>query len=113
MRLRRWLDISDIELIKKIIPTLTFKFPYSPEEYEKNLYLENYHCHKDFSNTSTPDCAESINAYAERIHEFGAKCLYSGEHGSQGNQFQVYKVAESEHLKYIHSSEDTGNYSYI
>lgn len=105
MRLRRWLDISDIELIKKIIPTLTFKFPYSPEEYEKNLYLENYHCHKDFSNTSTPDCAESINAYAERIHEFGTKCLYSGEHGSQGNQFQVYKVAESEHLKYIHSSE--------
>lgn len=105
MRLRRWLDISDIELIKKIIPTLTFKFPYSPEEYEKNLYLENYHCHKDFSNTSTPDCAESINAYAERIHEFDAKCLYSGEHGSQGNQFQVYKVAESEHLKYIHSSE--------
>lgn len=96
---------NDIELIKKIIPTLTFKFPYSPEEYEKNLYLENYHCHKDFSNTSTPDCAESINAYAERIHEFGSKCLYSGEHGSQGNQFQVYKVAESEHLKYIHSSE--------
>jgi DNA polymerase III alpha subunit len=104
-RLRRWLDISDIELIKKIIPTLTFKFPYSPKEYEKNLYLENYHCHKDFSNTSTPDCAELINAYADRVHEFGAKCLYSGEHGSQGNQFQVYKVAESEHLKYIHSSE--------
>ena len=71
----------------------------------KNLYLENYHCHKDFSNTSTPDCAESINAYADRVHEFGTKCLYSGEHGSQGNQFQVYKVAESEHLKYIHSSE--------
>lgn len=105
MRLRRWLDISDIELVKKIIPTLTFKFPYSAEDYVKNLYLENYHCHKDFSNTSTPDCAESINAYADRVHEFGTKCLYSGEHGSQGNQFQVYKVAESEHLKYIHSSE--------
>lgn len=105
MRLRRRLDISDIELVKKIIPTLTFKFPYSAEDYVKNLYLENYHCHKDFSNTSTPDCAESINAYADRVHEFGTKCLYSGEHGSQGNQFQVYKVAESEHLKYIHSSE--------
>lgn len=105
MRLRRWLDISDIELVKKIISTLTFKFPYSAEDYVKNLYLENYHCHKDFSNTSTPDCAESINAYADRVHEFGTKCLYSGEHGSQGNQFQVYKVAESEHLKYIHSSE--------
>lgn len=105
MRLRRWLDISDIELVKKIIPTLTFKFPYSAEDYVKNLYLENYHCHKDFSNTSTPDCAESINTYADRVHEFGTKCLYSGEHGSQGNQFQVYKVAEREHLKYIHSSE--------
>ena len=105
MKLRRWIDISDIELVKKIIPTLTFKFPYSAEDYVKNLYLENYHCHKDFSNTSTPDCAESINAYADRVHEFGTKCLYSGEHGSQGNQFQVYKVAESEHLKYIHSSE--------
>ena len=105
MRLRRWLNISDIELVKKIISTLTFKFPYSAEDYVKNLYLENYHCHKDFSNTSTPDCAESINAYADRVHEFGTKCLYSGEHGSQGNQFQVYKVAESEHLKYIHSSE--------
>lgn len=105
MRLRRWIAISDIELIKKIIPTLTFKFPYSAEDYVKNLYLENYHCHKDFSNTSTPDCAELINVYADRVHEFGAKCLYSGEHGSQGNQFQVYKVAESEHLKYIHSSE--------
>lgn len=69
------------------------------------MYLENYHCHKDFSNTSTPDCAESIENYASRIHEFGAKCLYSGEHGSQGNQFLVYKVAENEKLKYVHSSE--------
>ena len=31
--------------------------------------------------------------------------MFSGEHGSQGNQFQVYKVAENEKLKYIHSSE--------
>ena len=84
---------------------MNFKFPYSAEEYAKYLYLENYHCHKDFSNTSTPDCAESIENYAKRVHEFNAKCLFSGEHGSQGNQFQVYKVAENEKLKYIHSSE--------
>lgn len=97
--------IEYLKLIEKIIPTLNFKFPYSAEEYAKNLYLENYHCHKDFSNTSTPDCAESIENYAKRVHEFNTKCLFSGEHGSQGNQFQVYKVAESEKLKYIHSSE--------
>lgn len=93
------------ELISKIIPTLTFDFPYSEEEYIKNLYLENYHCHKDFSNVSTTDCAEPIENYAKRVHEFGTKCLFSGEHGTQGNQFQVYKVAEQENLKYIHSSE--------
>lgn len=84
---------------------MNFKFPYSAEEYAKYLYLENYHCHKDFSNTSTPDCAESIENYAKRVHEFNTKCLFSGEHGSQGNQFQVYKIAENEKLKYIHSSE--------
>ena len=84
---------------------MNFKFPYSAEEYAKYLYLENYHCHKDFSNTSTPDCAESIENYAKRVHEFNTKCLFSGEHGSQGNQFQVYKVAENEKLKYVHSSE--------
>lgn len=93
------------ELIKKIIPTLSFDFPYSANDYGKNLYLENYHCHKDFSNTATPDCAESIENFAKRVKKFHAKCLYSGEHGSQGNQFQVYKVAESENLKYIHSTE--------
>ena len=105
MKLGRWLNISDLQLIKQIIPSLTFKFPYSAEDYGKKLYLENYHCHKDFSNTSTPDCGELMNAYVDRIHEFGTKCLYSGEHGSQGNQFQVYKVAKNENLKYIHSSE--------
>jgi len=92
-------------LIEKIIPTLNFKFPYTVDDYAENLYLENYHCHKDFSNTSTPDCAESIENYAKRVKELGAKCLYSGEHGSQGNQFHVYKVAESSQLKYIHSTE--------
>lgn len=93
------------ELIKKIIPTLKFRFPYSVEDYVKNFYLENYHCHKDFSNTSTADCAESVENYAKRIKEFNSKCLYSGEHGSQGNQFLVYTVAEKEKLKYRHSSE--------
>ena len=97
--------MSYIELIKKIIPTLNFKFPYESEDYANNLYLENYHCHKDFSNAIQIDCAEPIENYAKRVHEFGTKCLYSGEHGSQGNQFHVYKVAENEGLKYVHSTE--------
>lgn len=94
-----------LELIKQIIPTLRFEFPYSAEDYAEHLYFENYHCHKDFSNTSTPDCAETISAYAKRNQELGGKCLFSGEHGSQGNQFLVYKTAEKSNQKYRHSTE--------
>lgn len=81
-------------LIEKIIPTLHFKFPYDVDDYAKNLYFENYHCHKDFSNTIVADSGDSIEQYANRCHELNAKCLFSGEHGSQGNQFHVYSIAE-------------------
>jgi len=93
------------KLIEKIIPNLKFNFPYSVEDYAENLYLENYHCHKDFSNTSTPDCGESLKEYVKRIKEFGSKCLFSAEHGTQGNQFEVYTLAEKEKLRYRHSTE--------
>ena len=93
------------KIIQEIIPTLNFKFPYSIDDYSNNLYLENYHCHKDFSNTSTPDCGESIENYVSQIKQFNTKCVFSGEHGSQGNQFYVYKIAEQEGLKYRHSCE--------
>lgn len=95
----------DKQLVKKIMSSLTFKFPYTLEDYCENLYLENYHCHKDFSNTAVADSPSSISDYAKRIKELNAKCLYSGEHGNQGNQFEVYECAEKNELKYIHSSE--------
>ena len=94
-----------IDLVKEIIPTLRFKFPYSPEEYAEHLYFENYHCHKDFSNTLIADSGEPIENYAKRTLFLGGKCLFSGEHGSQGNQFHVYNVAEKNKLKYRHSTE--------
>lgn len=93
------------QLIQQIIPTLRFPFPYSVDDYVEHLYMENYHCHKDFSNVSTPDCAESIENYAEQTLKYQGKCLFSGEHGNQGNQFKVYKCAEEYHLKYRHSCE--------
>lgn len=98
------MDIT-IQMIKDIIPKLSFKFPYSPEEYLNSLYLENYHCHKDFSNVSTADSAESLENYVKKIKEFGAKCLYSGDHGNQGDQFLTYKLSEENQLKYRHSAE--------
>lgn len=95
----------DKVLIKQIIPKLNFSFPYEVDDYVEHLYLENYHCHKDFSNTYIADSAETIENYAEHIKKLGSKCLYSGEHGSQGNHFHVYNVAEKNNLKYRHSAE--------
>ena len=92
-------------LVEKIIPTLNFKFPYSIDDYSEHLYFENYHCHKDFSNTLIADSGEPIENYAQRTLYLGGKCLFSGEHGSQGNQFYVYNVAERSNLKYRHSTE--------
>lgn len=93
------------KLIKDLIPTLSFEFPYSAEEYSGNLYVENYHNHKDFSNSSSPDSAESINNYALKTLEYGNKCLFSGDHGNQGNQFEVYNTSLKHSLKYRHSTE--------
>lgn len=94
------------QIVKEAMTKMPFKSPYSPSEWLEHLYLENYHCHKDFSNVAVTDCAESIENYAKRIKELGSgQCLYSGEHGSQGNQFHVYKVAEQYGLKYRHSAE--------
>ena len=97
--------MNDINLIKEVIKELRFSFPYSAEEYSENLFFENYHCHKDFSNTTIADSAESIEDYALKTKEYKGKCLFSGEHGNQGNQFLTYKVAEKEELKYRHSVE--------
>lgn len=97
--------MNRLELVNKIIPTLNFDFPYKANDFAKNLYFENYHCHKDFSNPTIADSGESIENYAKRIHELNAKCLFSGEHGNQGNHFHVYTVAEKEKLKYRHSTE--------
>lgn len=98
------MEISENK-VKEIAETLSFPFPYEISDWCQNLYMENYHCHKDFSNVAVPDCAESIENYAIRSKEYGSKCLFSGEHGSQGNAFHVYKVAETNELKYRHSAE--------
>ena len=81
-------------IIEDIIKNISFNFPYNSLDYAENLYMENYHNHKDFSNSSTPDSPESIKNYAKKTIEYNGKCLFSGDHGNQGNQFEVYKTAQ-------------------
>lgn len=65
------------------------------------------------SNVLQADCAESIENYAKKSVEYGSKCLFSGEHGWQGNAFLTYETANAKdkkgnkiyNLKYRHSAE--------
>ena len=93
------------QMVEQIANSLSFKFPYSAQDWSEHFYIENYHCHKDFSNVTLADSPSSIADYAKRIKEFGTVCLFSGEHGNQGNQFEVYECAEKNGLRYVHSAE--------
>lgn len=93
------------EIISQIIPTLSFKFPYSVEEYSEHMYFENYHKHTCESNHALADSAETYDRYVDRIKELSSKCLFSGEHGWQGDHIATYDLAQNVGLKYRHSCE--------
>ena len=93
------------ELIAQIIPTLNFEFPYSVDDYAEHMYFENYHKHTCESNHALADSAETYNRYVDRIKEVNSKCLFSGEHGWQGDHIATYDLAQNVGLKYRHSCE--------
>lgn len=94
-----------VKKVRDVIQKLRFPFPYTAEEWIEGMYMEDYHKHSDNSNAVVIDSAESNENYAIRIKELGGKCIYSGEHGWQGDQFGVYKLSEKYGLKYRHSTE--------
>ena len=82
------------EIIRQSIKKLKFNFPYSIDEYCDSPVMENYHYHSTFSNPMTTDSPVSNEDYAKRIVKFNGKCIFSGEHGWQGNAFEVNDLAE-------------------
>lgn len=93
------------ELIAGIIPTLSFEFPYDIDDYADNMYFENYHKHTCESNYGLADSGETYENYIKQIKAINSKCLFSGEHGWQGDHIATYDLAEKSGLKYRHSSE--------
>lgn len=69
--------------------------------------VQNYHCHKSFSNINTPfkDSAASYEDYAKRAVELGHEILSSVEHGWQGNYFKCAQVAQKYGLKFVYGTE--------
>ena len=92
-------------LVKQIIPTLSFKFPYDIDDYSEHFYFENYHKHTCESNYGLADSGEIYENYVSQIKAIDSKCLFSGEHGWQGDHISTYALAEKSGLKYRHSSE--------
>lgn len=92
------------ELFNKVKSQLHFDFPYG-EEWLDTMPYELYHKHTYYSNVIVPDSGESIENYAKKTLEYGGKCLFSGEHGWQGNQFLVSKIANDHNLKFRYSTE--------
>lgn len=93
------------ELISQIIPTLSFSFPYEIDDYANHFYFENYHKHTCESNYGLADSGEIYDNYVSKIKEIDSKCLFSGEHGWQGDHISTYALSEKTGLKYRHSSE--------
>lgn len=69
--------------------------------------MQNYHCHKSFSNlfTSFKDSSMSYDDYAKRAVELGQEVLSSVEHGWQGNYLRCYQAAKKYGLKFVYGTE--------
>ena len=93
------------EIIEAIIPELSFVFPYTAQEYNENLFMENYHKHTYESNVRQIDSATGYEKYIAKTKEYQGKCLFSGEHGWQGQYYLTYKLANENNLKFRFSTE--------
>ena len=57
--------------------------------------IQNYHCHKSFSNILVADCPASYDDYFKRVIELGHKVISSVEHGYQSNYYIPYELVDN------------------
>ena len=67
--------------------------------------MENYHKHTTWSNVFQIDSATSLEDFAAKNTERGAQCLFSGEHGYQGEWLYVYDYCKHNGIKFRYSTE--------
>lgn len=56
--------------------------------------MQNYHCHKSYSNIFTPDSSATQQDYYNRCVELGHKVISSVEHGWQGYYYETFELAQ-------------------
>ena len=57
--------------------------------------IQNYHCHKSFSNILVADCPASYDDYLKRVVELGHNVISSVEHGYQSNYYIPYEIVNN------------------
>lgn len=82
-------------MAEKIANNLKFTFPYTVEEWAENMYIENYHKHTTWSNIFQADSATSLELFMKKAYNNKCKCMFSGEHGYQGEWLLVYDKCNS------------------
>lgn len=57
--------------------------------------IQNYHCHKSYSNILVADCPASYDDYFKRVVELGHNVISSVEHGYQSNYYIPYEIVNN------------------
>lgn len=109
-----------VEIASKVSKNLSFKFPYSIDKWinEMQMMMENYHKHTTWSDLVQIDSATDVIEFMRILDSYGNKCLFSGEHGFQGEWLYIYdlcnqtlnpdnrkKMKLNESLKFRYSTE--------
>lgn len=90
---REVFDIPINDIAESAIKKLKFKFPYTVEEWiSKNMVMENYHKHTTWSDLVQIDSATDVVEFMRMLNSYGCKCLFSGEHGFQGEWLYIYDL---------------------
>ncbi|MBS6954264.1 MAG: PHP domain-containing protein [Enterocloster asparagiformis] len=85
---------------------LNFKFPYSIKEWMKlGMLMENYHKHTAWSNLTVPDSATSVEEFIDYSKSFNCKCMFSTEHGFQGEWLYVYNKCKEKNISFRYGAE--------
>jgi DNA polymerase III alpha subunit/intein/homing endonuclease len=76
---------------------LKFEFPYDVSDWinNMNMMMENYHKHTTWSDLIQIDSATDIIDFMKKLDSYECKCLFSGEHGYQGEWLYIYDVCKN------------------
>jgi DNA polymerase III alpha subunit len=86
-----------IKIAKECKEKLNFNFPYDINTWinNMNMMMENYHKHTTWSDLVQIDSATDVIEFMRVLNSYGCECLFSGEHGYQGEWLYIYDLCKN------------------